>query len=112
MSRRKNLPTTFGAAISDILELSHVPHYKFYVAIGIGKSYFYEILTEQAPEPEVLERILDIFDVILPPDPKRRPYILDQAAKAKKEIPPDIYECIRDNPDKWDKIRKLLEKHV
>ena len=112
MSNRKNPLTPFGAAIIGALQAARVPHYRFYEAIGIGKSYFYQILTELPPEPDVVERMLDTLDTVLPPDPMRRPFILDQVAKTKREVPPDIYDTIRNHPEKWDKLRKLLSKHM
>ena len=108
MSNRKKAITPFGAAILDYLDEAHVPHYKFYEAVGISKVYFYEILCGLPPAEETMENILQTLDAILPPDPNRRTYILDQAAKTKNEIPPDIYDIIRSQPEKWNALRKLL----
>ena len=110
MPNRKKALTPFGAIILDLLDAARAPHYKFYEAVGISKVYFYEILTGQPPAPEVMESILTTLDAILPPDPNRRTVILDQAAKTKNEIPPDIYDAIRYNPEGWDKLRKFLKK--
>ena len=110
MSNRKNSPTPFGAAILGMLDTARVPHYRFYEAIGIGKSYFYQILNELPPAPDVVERMIDTIDTILPPDPQRRAFILEQAAKTRNQIPPDIYDMIRSHPEKWNKLRKYLKK--
>lgn len=110
MSARKRALTPFGAIILDMLDAANAPHYKFYEAVGISKAYFYDTLTGQPPAPEVMESILNTLDAILPPDPNRRTVILDQAAKTRKDIPPDIYEAIRQNPEEWDKLRKFLKK--
>ena len=112
MSNRKKAITPFGAVILGCLNAARVPHYKFYEGVGICKVYFYEILSGMPPKAEIIEKILDTLDTILPPDPDRRTFILDQAAKTKNEIPPDIYDTIRKNPEQWDKIRKLLKKHL
>ncbi len=112
MSNRKNALTPFGATILGMIETARVPHYRFYEAIGIGKSYFYQILTELPPAPDVVERIIDTIDTILPPDPERRAFILEQAAKTRQEVPPDIYEMIRSHPEKWSKLRKYLKKQL
>ena len=112
MSNRKKALTPFGAIILDLLDAAHAPHYKFYEAVGISKVYFYEILSGLPPAPEVIEAMLTTFDAILPPDPNRRTVVLDYAARTKNEIPPDIYDTIRQNPDQWDTIRKLLKKHL
>ena len=112
MSNRKKAITPFGAVILGSLDAARVPHYKFYEAIGISKVYFYQILCGLPPQAEIMEKIMDMLDTILPPDPDRRTFILDQAAKTKNEIPPDIYDAIRDNPEQWDKIRRLLKKHL
>ena len=112
MSTRKRALTPFGAIMLDILDAAKAPHYKFYEAVGISKAYFYDTLTGQPPAPEVIETMLAILDTILPPDPNRRIAVLDQAAKTKNEIPPDIYDTIRQNSAQWDKIRKLLKKHL
>ena len=110
MSARKRALTPFGAIILDMLDAAKAPHYKFFEAVGISKAYFYDTLTGQPPAPDVIERMLVTLDAILPPDPNRRTAILDQAAKTKSEIPPDIYDAIRQNPDGWDKLRKFLKK--
>ena len=111
MSNRKNAPTPFGAAILGMLDAARVPHYKFYEAVGITKAYFYEILTDIPPTQDIIDRMLHVLDTVLPPDPIRRTFILDQAAKTKCDIPPDIYDVIRNKPEKWDKLRKYL-KHL
>ncbi len=110
MPNRKKPLTPFGSIILDLLDSARAPHYKFYEAVGISKVYFYEILTGQPPAPEVIESMLATFDAILPPDPNRRTVVLDYAARTKSEIPPDIYDAIRQNPDQWDKLRRLLKK--
>ena len=112
MPNRKKALTPFGSVVLDLLDAAHAPHYKFYEAIGITKVYFYEILSGQPPAQDVIDRMLDTFDAILPPDPNRRTLVLDYAAKTKNEIPPDIYETIRSHPDQWSKLRKLLNKHL
>ena len=112
MTNRKRALTPFGAALLDMLEFARVRHYKFYEAVGITKAYFYEILRELPPSPEVMEKILDTLDAILPADSGRRTFLLDQAARTKGEIPPDIFDTIRNNPDQWNKLRKLLKKHL
>lgn len=112
MPNRKRALTYFGATILDLLDTAHVPHYKFYEAIEITKVYFYEILSGIPPTQDVIDRMLDTFDTILPPDPNRRTYVQDQAARTRGEIPPDIFDKIRNHPDQWDKLRKLLNKHL
>ncbi len=112
MSNRKRPLTYFGAALLGMLDAARVRHYRFYEAIGITRAYFYEILRELPPSPEVMENILDTLDEILPEDPERRTFLLDQAAKTKGEIPPDIYEAICANPEQWNKLRKYLKRHM
>ena len=112
MANRKRVLTPFGAIILDLLDAAKAPHYKFYEAVGISKAYFYDTLIGQPPAPEVIESMLTTFDAILPPDPNRRTVVLDYAARTKNEIPPDIYDTIRRNPEQWDKLRKLLKKHL
>ena len=112
MSNRKKALTPFGSIILDLLDAARAPHYKFYEAVGISKVYFYEILSGQPPAPEVIESMLTVLDAILPPNPNRRIAVLDQAAKTRNDIPPDIYDAIRQNPDSWDTLRKLLKKHL
>lgn len=108
MAVRKKELSEFGACLIEEIKKAGMTKTDFYTTAKINKPYFYEILTGTPPSQDFLEKMLNLLDEHLPPDPARRNLIINAAAKCRNEIPYDINELIKSNPDKWDYIRAHL----
>ena len=78
---------------------------------GMSKPYFYESLAGTPPSQEILEKMLEVLDAnLLTEDKIKSNDLFDKAAKCRKEIPTDIKDLIRTNPDEWNNIRTVLKE--
>ena len=80
--------------------------YAFYSAVEITKPYFYDILSGKVnpPPPEIQYKMLEILQA---DEPTRREF-LNLAAAARDEVPADIADMIKSQPQRMDEVRELL----
>mgnify|MGYP000313310436 CR=1 FL=1 len=81
------------------------------LAALMNKPYFYESLAGTPPSQEILEKMLEVLDAnLLTEDKIKSNDLFDKAAKCRQEIPTDIKDLIRTNPDEWNNIRTVLKE--
>ena len=99
---------TFGDFLKEMIKKEGITQQAFYTAAGIGKPYFYDILSGKiCPPPfDVQERMAKALKKMTV---KERNTLYDIAAKGRGEIPGDIAKMISDNPSDIDNIRKILD---
>lgn len=96
----------FGNFLRKMIKQADISQSDFYVAVGITKPYFYDILSGKAnpPPPEVQFKMLE--NLVL--DDQQRNAFLDLAAEGRREVPADIALHIMNNPENVDRVRRLL----
>lgn len=108
MAKRKKEMTEFGEYLVGLIKETKMFKSDFYLAVGINKPYFYEMLSGNAPPQETLEAMIAVIENTLGYDEQRRHKLYDLAAKCRQEIPADINEWILKRPDDWETIRTVL----
>lgn len=108
MAKRKKEISEFGEYLEQVIKDTGMFKSDFYAAVGIKKPYFYEILTGSPPPQDTLETIISVIEKELGPDEQRRRKLYDLAAKCRKEIPADISDMIKAQPENWEAIRVAL----
>ena len=103
----------FGDYLREQISQAKITQSAYYIAVGITKPYFYDILSGKVNPPplEIQKRMIDELEKETGADENRRNAFLNMAAKGRQEIPADIAELIYSNPDAWDTVRKNL-KHL
>lgn len=103
----KSNKTEFGELLTRLIKQKKMTQSYFYAKVGITKPYFYDILAEKtSPSPEVQFAML----AILQPSKEDQEKFLDLIAKTKDDLPADIYKYLKGNPEKYNLIRKMMEK--
>lgn len=110
MARGRKIKSEFGVYLVQAIKDANMIQEEFYTAAGITKPYFYDILTGTPPPRDTLEKMLGVLDKKLPPDDRRRNTFFNLAAKCRQEIPVDINDLIRANPNEWNNIRTVLKQ--
>ena len=111
MGKRKNDLSEFGEFLVAEICKTGMSKVDFCTAVGINKPYFYESLAGTPPSQEILEKMLEVLDANLLTEDKIKPCdLFDKAAKCRQEIPTDIKDLIRTNPDEWNNIRTVLKE--
>ena len=110
MAREHKNRSDFGIYLAGAIKSAGMSQYDFYTKAEITKPYFYDIMAGKTNPPprETLERMLDVLNLYLPEDPARRNTLFDLAAKCRQEIPVDITDLIKEHPEQWNDIRKML----
>ena len=98
--------TTFGNFLRELVKQTGLTQTAFYMAVGIKKPYYYDILSGKVnpPPPELQYRMLGKLNVT----EQQRTQFLNLAAEGRGEIPADIAKLISDHPLELDKIRSTL----
>jgi transcriptional regulator with XRE-family HTH domain len=99
--------SNFGELLKQLIKKEGLSQQDFHTKVGIGKPYFYDIVSGKVapPPPEVQYRMIGILTKATL-DEKNR--FFDIAAKERNEIPADIAKLINDNPNDIGAIRKIL----
>lgn len=97
----------FKTFFKNEFDKKHISQNKFAQRLGISSFYLGQLLKgeKSPPDRELQIKISEELDLN---EQKKKQYY-DLIAKEKDDIPTDIYQCIINNPDKWDKIRKMLK---
>lgn len=98
--------TAFGNFLREAIKESGISQSAFYLAVGITKPYFYDILSGKVnpPPPEIQYKMLERLDIT----ETKRIEFLNLAAKGRGEIPADIATLIKMHPDELEQIRTTL----
>lgn len=98
----------FNTFLSTEFNKKNISQNKFAQKLGISSFYLGQLLKgeKSPPDRELQTKILNELD--LSKQKKNKYY--DLIAKEKNDIPTDIYQYILNNPDKWDEIRKEIER--
>ncbi len=110
MARGRKAKSEFGVYLVQAIKDADMVQEEFYATVGITKPYFYNILTGTPPPRDTLEKMLGVLEKKLPPDDRRRSTFFNLAAKCRQEIPVDINDLIRANPNEWNHIRAVLKQ--
>ena len=96
----------FCEFLRKLIKESGMTQFAFYSAVGITKPYFYDILSGKVnpPPPEIQYKMLEILQA---DEPTRREF-LNLAAAGRAEIPADIVDAIKSQPQKMDEVRDAL----
>jgi predicted transcriptional regulator len=99
---------TFGDALKDLIKKEGITQQAFYTEVGIGKPYFYDILSGKVcpPPAEVQMRMVRALKKISVVD---KNLLFDIAARERKEVPADIAKMLFDHPNDIASVRKVLE---
>ena len=98
----------FGNYLRNLIKQAGMTQTQFYIALGITKPYFYDLLTRKVspPPPKLQFKCLNILDV----DEKTSAQFLDLAAKARGEIPADVANWMNAHPEVISNIRNCMSK--
>ena len=111
MGKRKKELSEFGEFLVAEICKTGMSKVDFCTAVGINKPYFYESLAGTPPSQEILEKMFEVLDAnLLTEDKIKSNDLFDKAAKCRQEIPTDIKDLIRTNPDEWNNIRTVLKE--
>ncbi len=102
--------TALGELLSRLIREKKMTQSYFYKEVGIAKPYFYDILAgKTSPSLEVQFKMLSI----LKPRREDQDEFFDLVAKAKDDLPADIYKYLKGNEEKYKIIREMMDKeHV
>lgn len=95
---------TFGEFLKLLIKDTGMTNTEFYTELGIKKPYFYEILSGKTNPPPAHLQFKSIE--ILRPSKTDICKFFDLAAKERNEIPADIIQIIKSNPELAEKIRR------
>lgn len=102
-----NQKSEYGLLLTKLINDRNITQVKFYNELGIGKPYFYDILSGKInpPPPETQLKILRI----LKPEENEKKKLLAIAARERNEMPADILIYLRNNKSVIEKIRSQEE---
>ena len=100
----------FKTFLNKKLKDSKTSQYKFAKKIGVTPTYVGQLVNGVKPPPDrdLQIRIVDELNM----DKKEKNKFFNNVAKEKNDIPADIYKNILENQDKWDEIRKIIDKEI
>lgn len=81
---------------------------KFAEKIGVSSYYVGQLIKgeKRPPSREVQLKIVDALNF----NESKRIQFFDLIAKEKSDIPSDIYDGVINNKEKWNEVRKILNK--
>lgn len=98
---------TFGELLKELIKNEGITQQAFYSSVGIGKPYFYDIVSGKVcpPPAEVQMRMVSSFKRLTP---NMKNLFFDIAAKERHEVPADIAKMLFDHPGDMASVRKVL----
>lgn len=106
MNKRRK--TAFGQYLVDQIKAADMSQEAFHKKVGVAKPTFYDWLHSAPPPPETQYRMLSVLEEKTGKNQARRNKLLDLAAQERDELPADIDELIKADPERWDQIRDAL----
>ncbi len=107
MKRQK---TEFGEFLVEEIRKIGLFQQDFYTAVEIQKPYFYDLLTKTPPPPELQDKMLLVLEHNSTKDNTRRSKFYDLAAKGRNELPKDIVDFLKGNPNTIKTLRESMRK--
>lgn len=106
MATTKYQEGTFGAYFVNLLKEKHYTQAKFAAALGVSKTYLFDIFHNRInpPTPERQEEIITLLKL----SEKEKSEFLDKAAVGRGELPKDIVQFLTDNPNEIEKLRERM----
>lgn len=104
----KHQKTAFGEYLVQEIKKAGMSQEAFYMAVGITKPYFYDLLKAAPPQPELQKKMIAVLENQTGEDKNRREQLMNLAAQGRDEIPADISELLKANPDSWRAVRDTL----
>lgn len=104
----KHQKTAFGEYLVQEIKKAGMSQEAFYKAVGITKPYFYDLLKAAPPQPELQKKMIAVLENQTGEDQDRRERLMNLAAQGRDEIPADISELLKANPDSWRAVRDTL----
>lgn len=104
----KHQKTAFGEFLVQEIKKAGMSQEAFYKAVGITKPYFYDLLKAAPPQPELQKKMIGVLENQTGEDKNRREQLMNLAAQGRDEIPADISELLKANPDSWRAVRDTL----
>ena len=104
----KHQKTPFGEFLVQEIKKAGMSQEAFYKAVGITKPYFYDLLKAAPPQPELQKKMIAVLENQTGEDKYRRERLMNLAAQGRDEIPADISELLKANPDSWRAVRDTL----
>lgn len=104
----KHQKTAFGEFLVQEIKKAGMSQEAFYKAVGITKPYFYDLLKAAPPHPELQKKMIAVLENQTGEDKNRREQLMNLAAQGRDEIPADISELLKANPDSWRAVRDTL----
>lgn len=98
----------FNTFLKNKLEQNSLSKNKFAKMLGVSPTYVGDMIkgTKGPPDIELQIKIADCLNIL----GSDREKFFNKIAKEKNEIPSDIYKEVLSKEDKWNEIRKILEK--
>lgn len=104
----KHQKTAFGEFLVQEIKKAGMSQEAFYNAVGITKPYFYDLLKAAPPQPELQKKMIAVLDNQTGEDRNRREQLMNLAAQGRDEVPADISELLKANPESWRTVRDTL----
>lgn len=104
----KHQKTAFGEFLVQEIKKAGMSQEAFYKAVGITKPYFYDLLKAAPPQPELQKKMIAVLENQTGEDKNLREQLMNLAAQGRDEIPADISELLKANPDSWRAVRDTL----
>ena len=99
---------TFSSFLKSEMSKNNYSQNKFAKEIGVSSYYLGQLIKgeKRPPSREVQLKIVDALNF----NESKRIQFFDLIAKEKSDIPSDIYDGVINNKEKWNEVRKILNK--
>ena len=104
----KHPKTEFGEFLVQEIKRAGMSQEEFYKEVGIAKPYFYDLLKSAPPQAELQKRMIEVLNCRTGTDVERSTKLMSLAAQGRDEIPADISDLLKANPNSWNSIRDIL----
>ena len=98
----------FGDFLRKEISKNNLSQNKFAEKIGVSSYYVGQLIKgeKRPPSREVQLKIVDALNF----NESKKIQFFDLIAKEKSDIPSDIYDGVIKNKEKWNEVRKILNK--
>lgn len=100
----------FGEYLRHLIKDAGMTQVQFYMALGITKPYFYDIISGKAspPPPKLQFKSMEILNA----DKETCTTFFDLAAGGRNEIPADVASWMNTHPGVINNIRRSMKKQI
>ena len=98
----------FSSFLKKEISKNNYSQNKFAKEIGVSSYYLGQLIKgeKRPPSREVQLKIVDALNF----NDSKKIQFFDLIAKEKSDIPSDIYDGVMKNKEKWNEVRKVLNK--